>query len=339
MIAGFIFFISSCARILHNPHQGIKIHTDTSLTVHKLFKLDSSRIYKEGDKYFVRRNNFPLLIQFRKKDSSLVNYYLKSELSPTYIYLNAFAGMPLSWIIDYQFDHRYRHKPINYFSYDRTYDKINYSSILPTKANDLRLWLGWSFINGYHPSMFNSYPNDGNVTPLGLNGQADYFVADNRSWMLEFGVSSTVVPKRKSIYALEEDSVNEYYSTNLWVLLNHRFHYRKWSIGAGLSIAPSQNTKTTFYVTHRDTIYQPNKDTVKYHIISEPRYYDQDLVKLGLNFNIAYNFNHMTSCGFNWQCYVSDINRNKFYASHFFNLYLGIKIYQFNVRRKPILWK
>jgi hypothetical protein len=315
--------------------------TDTSLVLVKVFKLDSSRIYKDTKtgEYRIKRNGFPLLVQFRKKDSSFVNYYIMSELSPTFIYGNLMTGYPIGWLIDRHFDTRFRHKPFNYFSYDHQEKKLVYSSIRPDQAGDLRLSLGWSVINGYHPSLFPNYLDDGNVTPLGLSAQAEYFQSKSNSWMAEFGVSSTVEPKRRGIHFMDADSVVEYNSTNLWVLLNRRFHYKRWSFGGGISIAPTQNTRTSFYITHRDTVYQGTTDTVKYNIISPPKYTDQNLVKFGLNFNISYTFNNIASAGFNWQCYVADLNKNKFYASHFFNVYLGLKVHQFNIRRKPTLWK
>jgi hypothetical protein len=329
----FLLF-SSCALIVNNKYQQVKVVTTPDLKVEKVFKLDSTRVFNEDGpgKYYVKRSNFPLLVQFRANDSSLINYYLESKLSPAFVYGNLVYGFPVGHLIDMNFKTKFRHQPYNYFSYNAQKKEIEYSSLRPNLKNDLKILLGWSWLNAYHNSMFKYYSGD--VTPLGANVQLEYFLKENQSLLFETGVSSTIVPKSPRYYS-HKDSVVQNFSNNLWCIFNYRYYHKRMSLAAGISFAPAQTTRASFNVSHRDTVYPGEQDTTAYAILSQPRYYDQDLFKTGLNFNLEYRLNNVTNAGVNWQLYLTDANRrNGIYSSHFFNFYITVRLCQFNRRIK-----
>ncbi|MEO6303574.1 MAG: hypothetical protein ABIP51_10405, partial [Bacteroidia bacterium] len=162
----------------------------------KLNKVEGGKRHPRSERYFqarhkdsmpifmVPRAKRPLVLEFKVNDS-ILKYNLKSELSPQYLFGNII--MNEGYIIDLFTPKRFRYPPKNYFSYDAVKQKIVRTSILPTDNAYLKIWGGWSWLNLYHNSLYNTL--DGNLSPFGLNLQADYFLKKSQSLSFETGIA------------------------------------------------------------------------------------------------------------------------------------------------------
>lgn len=331
------FLFPSCALIVNKKFQTIHIYCDSTITLNKVANSTKVPDLDSMPAYLVKRNKNPLPLEFKLKDSSIVNFRLPSELSPAFTFGNIYPFWLFGYGVDLFFPNKFRYHPNNYFSYDTTRKKIIYTRHLPTNINDgegLTIKFGWSYLNLYHNSLYNGF--NGGASPFGLNGQLDYKFKKDRSAYLEIGMATMVAPRspyRWRKYNFEGiDSITNTYSNNFWFTGGYKYHIKRLSCGVGLDFSPTVITSKKYYISHKDSLFKGDTIAVKYHGISNEVSNNDMLHKIGFAFNFEYMLIKELSAGMNWHLFIKDLNNSGgVYASHFFNFYFTVNIGRINL--------
>jgi hypothetical protein len=322
--------LSSCALLFNEKSQCLKIRTDSTLN---LVKVDTTKLlyHEPGDiEYYVKRGKQPLKLDFVTKDSLKVSYYLKKKLSPAFALANISTGM-IGYAVDLFHPKRFMYAPQNYFSYDTLQKQIVHSVTKPVTKGYTKFFFGWNYLSLYDAGLYSQ--KRGDFSTLGLNLGAEYFLTNNQSLQLEVGqaTSGTVPSKKRQINA---SPLVKSRTSNFWLLLNFKKQYQRFSIGTGICFAGLKRYDNWKYYSTYDSIVTKPSDTllVTKYIYSKSTM--QPLIKAGLNLKLDFCISELIVLGCNWQLYLSDINKAKFYASHFFNFYVSMNVFDYQFKHK-----